>query len=313
MTVRGFDVSHHQGDVNMHEARVTGHMDFVGIKMTEGLGYVDARGRLNRDKARAEGLVRLLYHFASTNDPVREADFFCNQIGTLEPGEIAILDEESTKAVGDRSQWVLKFLARVDERTGRKGGVPDDDAELYTYGPYANAHLRLRTLAGKKLWLAAYSSSPRVPAPWKSWTFWQYSSSGSVPGIAGRVDLNYFSGPYEALQRLAGVQTAPIDTEEERMFVSGAPSWGNRQPNGRFPRFVAMKEANGNCSVASVDNAAFEPAHSVGNHDKYEDFIWQELWWRRFFDAGSPTGMGEADDSFFLIAEHGTYDLAKKS
>jgi lysozyme len=26
------------------------------------------------------------------------------------------------------------------------------------------------------------------------WSFWQYTSSGSVPGITGRVDLDRFNG-----------------------------------------------------------------------------------------------------------------------
>jgi lysozyme len=38
---------------------------------------------------------------------------------------------------------------------------------------------------------------PTLPANgWggNGWTFWQYTSSGSVPGIVGRVDLDHFNG-----------------------------------------------------------------------------------------------------------------------
>ena len=49
------------------------------------------------------------------------------------------------------------------------------------------------------LWIAHWTtaSSPSVPAEnWggKSWTFWQYTSDGSVPGISGRVDLDRYNG-----------------------------------------------------------------------------------------------------------------------
>jgi hypothetical protein len=48
------------------------------------------------------------------------------------------------------------------------------------------------------LWLAHWTiGSPTVPAgDWAGfgWTFWQYTSNGSVPGIVGRVDLDRFSG-----------------------------------------------------------------------------------------------------------------------
>ena len=45
--------------------------------------------------------------------------------------------------------------------------------------------------------VAMAEPAPLVPgANWagKGWTFWQYTSSGSVPGIAGRVDLDRYNG-----------------------------------------------------------------------------------------------------------------------
>jgi GH25 family lysozyme M1 (1,4-beta-N-acetylmuramidase) len=46
------------------------------------------------------------------------------------------------------------------------------------------------------LWVAHWGvGSPSVPGNnWggKSWTFWQYSDSGTVPGISGRVDLDRY-------------------------------------------------------------------------------------------------------------------------
>ncbi|TMC62946.1 MAG: hypothetical protein E6J17_05685, partial [Chloroflexi bacterium] len=49
------------------------------------------------------------------------------------------------------------------------------------------------------LWIAHWTTSaePSVPGGgWggNGWTFWQYTSDGSVPGIAGRVDLNRYKG-----------------------------------------------------------------------------------------------------------------------
>jgi GH25 family lysozyme M1 (1,4-beta-N-acetylmuramidase) len=49
------------------------------------------------------------------------------------------------------------------------------------------------------LWIAHWTSAsqPLVPAGnWagSGWTFWQYSSTGTVPGIRGRVDLNRLNG-----------------------------------------------------------------------------------------------------------------------
>jgi GH25 family lysozyme M1 (1,4-beta-N-acetylmuramidase) len=51
----------------------------------------------------------------------------------------------------------------------------------------------------KVLWIAHWTTAsvPTLPANgWggNGWTFWQYTSSGSVPGIVGRVDLDHFNG-----------------------------------------------------------------------------------------------------------------------
>lgn len=49
------------------------------------------------------------------------------------------------------------------------------------------------------LWVAHWTSAgaPSTPAgDWaaRGWTFWQYTSNGTVPGISGRVDLDRMRG-----------------------------------------------------------------------------------------------------------------------
>lgn len=220
----GPDVSHYQGEVNMQAVRGAGHT-FVGIKCTDGGSYLDPQFARNRQHARDAGLIRLLYHFGRPSsvgtqaDAIAEADWFCDHLGRLEAGEISVLDIEDPAVGGstDLGPWALAFLAHVDERTGRAGGSPDDDAELYTYGPYATAHLRLSSkLADRHLWFAAYTPTPRTPSPWSGWTFWQHTSNGSCPGIAGRCDLNKFTGPLEALQHIAGLQEDDMYSDTDR-------------------------------------------------------------------------------------------------
>lgn len=223
VTLTGPDISHHQGVVDMRAVHDEGRHTFVGIKATEGTSYIDPQFRRNRDHARDVGLIRLLYHFGRPGKVVTEADarseaaYFFGAIGELEPGEVAVLDiEDSAVAAGvNLGPWSLAFLDEIDRRTGRAGGSAEDDAVVYTYGPFASAHLRLSNRLGDRdLWLAAYSASPRVSAPWRSWTFWQWTSNGTCPGIAGRCDLNKFTGPIEALHRIAGITPVEDDMYE---------------------------------------------------------------------------------------------------
>jgi hypothetical protein len=64
------------------------------------------------------------------------------------------------------------------------------------------------------LWVAHWGvSSPTVPGGWPTWTFWQRTDSGSVDGIAGRVDMNRFNGTSAQLATLAlksGGSTDPV-------------------------------------------------------------------------------------------------------
>ena len=54
------------------------------------------------------------------------------------------------------------------------------------------------------LWIAAYTNSatPYIPPAWSTWSFWQYTSSGNIPGIAGNVDRDYFNGSLTQLKAL---------------------------------------------------------------------------------------------------------------
>jgi len=53
------------------------------------------------------------------------------------------------------------------------------------------------------LWVASYrNGAPQLPKGWPQYAFWQYSDSGTVPGINGHADVNYFNGDAAQLQSL---------------------------------------------------------------------------------------------------------------
>ena len=59
---------------------------------------------------------------------------------------------------------------------------------MYTYySAYLN-RFEINRLTKYKLWLAHYTNKTNFPY---HYDMWQYTSSGKVDGIKGRVDLNY--------------------------------------------------------------------------------------------------------------------------
>jgi len=51
---------------------------------------------------------------------------------------------------------------------------------------------------GVDFWLRSVAAPVGERYPGQPWTFWQYSSTGLVQGIPGRVDLNVFAGNAQA-------------------------------------------------------------------------------------------------------------------
>lgn len=191
----GIDVSHWQGTIDWAKVKASGRT-FAIAKATEGVGFMDDKYLRNKAGAIAQGLKFGAYHFAQPgNDPVQEADWFVNNADYQHGMLIPTLDLERTggRSVAALTSWVKAWLSRVDERLGVKPMIYVSPSFWRTYMGdtrwFADNGYGI-------LWVANWGvSSPSVPATsWggRSWTFWQYTSDGTVPGISGRVDLNRY-------------------------------------------------------------------------------------------------------------------------
>ena len=198
--LEGIDVSHWQGTISWPKVAAAGKK-FAIIKVTESYDYTDPQYATNHANARAAGLWTGGYHFAQPDatpgDAVREADYFASKV-VLGVGDlIPALDLEVTGglSVAALQSWVLTWLNEVYARTGVR-------PMIYTSPNFwMNAMGNTSALANagyKTLWIAHWGvTSPTIPANnWggHGWTFWQYTSSGTVSGISGRVDLDRFNG-----------------------------------------------------------------------------------------------------------------------
>jgi GH25 family lysozyme M1 (1,4-beta-N-acetylmuramidase) len=191
----GIDVSHWQGNIDWSRVKASGRT-FAIAKATEGVGFRDSAYTRNKAGAMGQGLKFGAYHFAQpANDPIKEADWFVNNAGYQRGMLVPTLDLERTGGRGPTAltNWVKAWVSRVDARLGVK-------PMIYMSPAFWRTNLNdTRWFADNGygiLWVAHWGvSSPSVPASnWggRSWTFWQYTSSGTVPGISGRVDLNRY-------------------------------------------------------------------------------------------------------------------------
>lgn len=182
--VHGIDVSHHQGWIDWDRVAASG-IDFAFLKATEGISHRDRRFRANR--AAAEGTLPYgAYHyFSACHSGSAQAAHFLAEVP--EAGDLpAVLDVEADERCnrGARLEGIAdEVSAWLDEVETVHGLRP----LLYSNAAFHDRHLH--SIEADR-WLASYS---RIPG--EDWTFWQYTSDGRVPGIAGPVDRNVYAGP----------------------------------------------------------------------------------------------------------------------
>ncbi len=196
--VAGVDVSNWQGNVDWSQVAAAGYK-FAFLKATEGGWYIDQTYASNRLLANANGIIIGAYDFAQPSttrgQAEAEADFFVDIAMPRSGDLVPVLDLETTNGLSPANlqTWVTHWMYEVYARTGQR-------ALIYTSPSFwsnAMSNSLWFALSGFPLWVAHWTAAtgPTVPAStWTNydWSFWQWTSSGVVPGISGRVDLDRF-------------------------------------------------------------------------------------------------------------------------
>ena len=202
---RGVDVASFQhpnrAAINWPRVHASG-IGFAAVKATEGAYYRNPYALADLAQARAAGLSVAAYAFAIPNGngasrgPVTQANYLLRYLGTMSRSVPVMLDIEynpyGRECYGLTARamvsWISSFNSEVKAKTGRK-------PILYVPASWWAACARSSTGFGqRKLWVPDYTTapSPRLPAGWRTWSFWQYTSTGTVHGIQapGHTDLD---------------------------------------------------------------------------------------------------------------------------
>ena len=201
---------------------------FAFIKVSQGNYDVQSTLAADWTGARTAGVLRSPYHFFDgTIDGVTQANWFLAALGSaggLQPGDLPPMldlecptssDQSTTQSdceyTGD-SGWVatatlqqraLDWLDTVQQATGLA-------PIIYSYPSwFADAGVTTTQLTNYPLFIATYEACADVPAPWTTAVFWQYSATGTVPGVTGEVDEDRFFGSAGALAGMTLQTTTP--------------------------------------------------------------------------------------------------------
>lgn len=183
--LRGIDISKWQSVGTGDQAA-----DFVICKATEGTGYVDPSCDKHYQRAKQQGKLLGVYHFArpdlnkGVDGARREAQFFVKNIKGYIKEAILALDYERAPYSDD---WAYAFAEEVHKETGVW-------PMLYASASKINDFKWPKTAKECGLWIAGYPSKYDVKNPpepsvndmpykigdWKFWVIWQYTSSAGT-------------------------------------------------------------------------------------------------------------------------------------
>ncbi|MFO0589910.1 MAG: GH25 family lysozyme [Polyangiaceae bacterium] len=200
-TVPGIDVSVWQANI-----------DWDAVK-GKGIVFAFARAAYSTSKddyfdqnwagMKSAGIIRGAYQYwRPDKDPIAQADALLNIMGPLEPGDLPpVIDVEETDGVGPTtlSDRLGQWLQHVESKIGRK-------PIIYSGKYFWQDNVQSKAFLDYPYWIPNYSlDCPNLPdGYWPDWQFFQYSSTGSVPGISGNVDMDKFNGSLLDLQKFAG-------------------------------------------------------------------------------------------------------------
>ena len=196
------DISSFQGNPDFARVKAAG---IIGVihKATEGLGFHDSAYAVNKQAAKAEGLLWGAYHFGTGSDPEMQAHEFL-QVAALKDDELIALDfEDNTHGTQMTVAGAKLFVNKVFSIAGRRPLIYSGNTIKQALGNTVDPDL------GKCfLWVAQFDTSPNAPQIQKTWsnfTFWQYTDgkSGPLPhtvdGI-GPCDRDTFNGDEATLR-----------------------------------------------------------------------------------------------------------------
>lgn len=211
--LKGIDVSTYQGNVDW--AKVKPNIDFAIIRCGYGSDYkTQDDNQFERNVTECEKLNIpfgvYLYSYAKTEAMVdSEVAHALRLIGKHKPFCVYI-DMEDSSIAGLGKASLTAAAKRFCEAVKAKG---------FKVGVYANQnwfrnYLDVKALseAGYSIWCAKYADEEPIISA--KFDIWQYSSSGSVDGIGGRVDMN------KMYNDIRGIK-AETKTEEVYVVKSG--------------------------------------------------------------------------------------------
>lgn len=207
----GIDVSKYQGNIDWAKVAKDG-VRFVilraGSQDNNG-PYVDPHFEKNYTGAKAAGLKVGAYVFTygkTEEEQNKELNVWLTALQgkTFDYPVFVDVEADQLKNVSNLTNLVKRMMDILDQ----KGFIPG----WYSYTNFINSYIDANALKDYPLWVADYRDSIGYKG---DYMMWQYSSSGTIDGISGDVDLNLdYSGICDDSEADEPAPTPPVELKK---------------------------------------------------------------------------------------------------
>ncbi len=195
-SAEGIDISSYSGDIDWKKVKASG-VDFAMIRIggrgygDDGTMYADDRAVEYINGAKEAGIKVGGYFFSqaiSTQEAVEEADYIKTILGDIKLDypvayDWEIIKDDSARTDGVSATQATECARAFCDRVKKHGYTP------MIYSPSRELYFKydLSRLADIDIWYCEYAD---VPTFYYQFSMWQYSTTATVDGIDGQVDLN---------------------------------------------------------------------------------------------------------------------------
>ena len=211
-TMKGIDISNHQRGMDL--GAVADQIDFVIIKATEGLNFVDTYCDGFFQKALQLGKKVGFYHFARNNDAAAEAQYFYNNTKGYVGLGIPVLDWEADQSV----EWVNAFVEKYHALTSIwpwiyanpwrfKQGKVNENCGRWVAGYLKNGITDIN-----------YGVNNSLPSGYNVGLVcaWQFTSVGRLNGCSFNLDMDVYYGDAASWDKYANPNGDTVDTAPQQ-------------------------------------------------------------------------------------------------
>ena len=240
-TYRVIDISHWNGNINFNLVKASGIWGVIIKAGGSDAGlYTDPRFEEYYNAAVSAGLHVGAYYFVGKKcvtaaDGTADANRFMTMLKGKKFDLPVYLDFEApapTTKTGN-TQAAIAFC-RAMEKAGYFTGIYASDVSGF------RQRLNSTQLLSFTWWVARYGSVPTQAT--RNMTMWQYSSSGSVSGITGRVDMNHCYRDFPAIIKKSGLKGYAVEKDPEIDYEAEIEKL-NREIHNLTDKIEKAKEA----------------------------------------------------------------------